>query len=98
MDRTHGLTEWQNYVAFYGGSAVGWSVAGTAMILGKAPLTFHAGSRFLKLALHPADHSFRWLGKMPHFQATVWRDGVRGSGRSWRGPVPDWMYRWLRER
>jgi RHS repeat-associated protein len=42
----------------------------------------------LRLAIDPPHHSFRYLGRMPHFQLNWWRPGVSGSGGSIHIPFP----------
>lgn len=41
-----------------------------------------------KIGAHAAHHRFGSLGRQPHVQLNVWRVGVKGSGVSFRLPLP----------
>lgn len=41
-----------------------------------------------KIGLHDAHHTFGNLGKLPHWQLTMWRSGVKGSHKIFRIPWP----------
>jgi len=48
------------------------------------------GSWAYKAAYHGPHHTFRGIGRQPHLQLNTWRNGVSGSGRSWRLPTRYW--------
>jgi RHS repeat-associated protein len=43
-----------------------------------------------KIGIHEAHHTFRWVGKAKHIQITIWKEGVKGSGRNFRFPFNWW--------
>ena len=63
-------------------SGYAWGVAaisvGTARVAGWTS----------KIARHGPHHTFGRLGKLSHIQTTIWKMGVKGSGRNFRFPLP----------
>jgi len=69
----------------YGSLAVG-QVALEAFAVGGA---MESAKYSMRLAKHPAHHTFRLFNKkLPHLQVNLWKQGVRGSGKVLRIPLP----------
>jgi hypothetical protein len=41
-----------------------------------------------RIAIHPAHHTFGKLGNLKHIQINLWKQGVKGSGKVIRIPLP----------
>ena len=68
------------------GNKVNWWHAGIGCVTG-AIGGWPLGKTF-KFATHGPHHSFRWIGKYPHWQLNWWRKGIKGSGDVFRVPFP----------
>jgi RHS repeat-associated protein len=78
------------------GEGQSWSRnIGSATFWVEGALSLGAGAEAagwrVRFGLHDAHHSFGKLGKLPHLQWNTWRQGVKGSGRAFRIPLPRWF-------
>jgi RHS repeat-associated protein len=64
-----------------------WSGIGVGFGLSGAGIARAAGWTS-KISIHGAHHPFGSLGKLSHIQITIWKIGLRGSGRNFRIPLP----------
>ena len=77
------------YVNKCSGSYTGGEVAGEiwGVAAGSAGVARSAGWTS-KIAAHGPHHSFGKLGKLSHIQTTIWKKGVKRSGKNIRIPLP----------
>jgi len=69
----------------YSAGAIVGGTAGTA--LGALSIARALGVTS-RIAIHPAHHTFPFIGRAAHIQVNVWRIGVKASGHAVRIPLP----------
>ncbi len=67
---------------------VALEVATTAALAAAGGIGAEAAGWQSKASYHGAHHAFGEAGKLSHIQVNIWKEGVKGSGKSFRFPLP----------
>lgn len=75
-------------VGFFAEKSIESSLIGGGTIGSIFGKTLTVGKYGFKFDLHTTPHPFGRLGKLSHFQLNIWENGIKGSGKAFRLPLP----------